>query len=418
MLQLETLFSQDNVPCTRQEYGLYLLCKIIPLGEAQSISRLPLNLALVIDNSGSMYGDDKRIHLALEAAIQAVNLLSPTDFVSVIAFSDSERVVQQALPASNRDQIIRSIQSILKMPSGGTNIPAGMRAGSAELLRNLSKDRLNRVLLLTDGNTEHEDQCPGIVSREAEKGISFSTFGVGFDWNEKLLSLIAERSGGKWHYIDSPQKIGQAFQQELGVMMNSVFSNVRLGLKFFQNDVLREAKIVSPEVKEVRIDGDPISRNYQITLGAMERNRQINLLVNLALIGRAPGRYNIASISVQYDLSGQPNQSTKPESLAVNFVTDNNLVYNNGEVLRWVDDAQIDKMVRKATELAASGEKQKATVLLQNAGSLSDKRGDSRKTTLINNALTELGAQGSISRKTVIEAQNEARKTKLMPDDN
>lgn len=417
MLNLEALFSQDNIPYTRQEYSIYLLVKINPEGGFSAVSRLPMNLALLIDNSGSMYGNDKRIHLAIEAANHAIGLLSQEDVVSVIAFSDQAQVVQNATRATNPNQISQAIKGILSLHSGGTYLATGMQTGCNELRRNLSRERSNRMLILTDGNTENEEQCQETAVLETKNGISFSTFGVGEDWNEKLIRNIADRSGGRWHYIENSGRIAQHFQDELGVLLTTAYSNVRLNLKFFQNDILREVKIVSPEIKDVVVNGGNGAKQQEIIIGSMQKEVPTYLLLTMTILSREPGQYNLANISLTYDMPGQPNQSTRPQNLRIACVTDSGMIYNNGEVLRWVDDAQLDKMVRRATDLAASGDTKRATQLFENAQALSGKRGDKRKTQLITEALNELDSGGSISRKTQLQALNQSRKTQLMPSD-
>lgn len=417
MLGLEAVFSQNYIPYTRQVYALYLLLKIIPQGN-ELVSRLPLNISLVIDNSGSMYGDDNRIYLALEAATQVMRILGQEDIISVISFADNAQVVLPPTSGSDQLSINRAINSVLQMPSGGTCLPIAMQTAAGQLKPYISRDRTNRVLILTDGNTIDEQWCPYLAGIEAANGISFSTFGLGEDWNENLLRAVSDTSGGNWYYIPTPADINKIFQEELGLLLTTAYSNLRLELKFFQNDTVKEIKVVSPELKDVQSGSGTDARLKEFSLGSMQKDRPLYLLLTLSLVNREPGRYNIALAKLLYDLPGQPHQQVGPQALVVGYVTDPALIYPSGEVLRWVDDAQVDNLVRKATQLAASGDTKKATQLFENARSISDKRGDRKKTQLIVDALDELGVTGQVSRKTQLHALNQSRKTNLFLEED
>ncbi len=418
MLKLETYLSQENVPYTGETYVVHLLLKLISEG-SMGTSRVGTNLALLIDNSGSMYGSDRRIQLALEAAKGAISRLGQTDLVSVIAFSDYPAVVQPAIPAANLGQINQAVQQVLNTPCGGTNLPAGMQVAYNEVRRNWTRERLNRVLLLTDGNTEGNDDharaAAQIAQQAAANGVSFSTFGLGEDWNQPLLSHVAEISSGKWYYISDSGKIDQTFQAELGVLLSTAYNNIRVGLKFFQNDVLREAKIVSPEIKEVAIYPNAAANSQEIAVGAMQPDVPLNLLLTLQLVNRELGNYNVAMTSLAYDAPGQPGLAIPPQGVVVSYVSDTSLIYKNGEVLRWLDDVQVDKMVRRATQLATSGNKREATQLLVNARNLSERHGNRPLTKLINGVIQEVDGVGGLSRKTQLETLNQVRKTSFQP---
>ena len=89
----------------------------------------------------------------------------------------------------------------------------GMRAAIDEVKKNLSPDRLNRVLVLTDGQTYEETACIELAEKNRDQ-ISFSTMGVGVEFNEKLLQRIAQDSNGKYHFIGDPAEIPQIFEDE------------------------------------------------------------------------------------------------------------------------------------------------------------------------------------------------------------
>ena len=90
----------------------------------------------------------------------------------------------------------------------------GMRAAIEEVKRNLAPNRLNRVLVLTDGQTYEETACIELANQNREQ-MSFSAMGVGVEFNEKLLMRIAQDSHGKYHFIGDSSEIPGIFEDEL-----------------------------------------------------------------------------------------------------------------------------------------------------------------------------------------------------------
>ena len=118
----------------------------------------------------------------------------------------------------------------------------GMEKGVQEVRKNLSEQRSNRVIVLTDGQTTGANQCEQIAQKEAGGGVGFSAIGVGSDWNEELLVKIAEIGGGQWHYVKTPDQAQEIFQNEFGQLIATAFSNVTLNLHLMKDIVAKKAR--------------------------------------------------------------------------------------------------------------------------------------------------------------------------------
>src|SRR5208283_2697720 len=159
-LSFDALASSEHVLSSAENFVLYVLLEAVARGAGGpgGGSRLPLNLGVVLDRSGSMY-DERRLEFVVEAVKFLIDNLSPEDKVTIVAFADKAQVLTSGA-ASDRAGAKRAVDDIdLLEIGGGTQMALGMRAAIDEVKKNLTGDRLNRVLVLTDGQTYEETAC-------------------------------------------------------------------------------------------------------------------------------------------------------------------------------------------------------------------------------------------------------------------
>ncbi|MDO4557601.1 MAG: VWA domain-containing protein [Planctomycetia bacterium] len=165
-----------------------------------------LALCLVIDRSGSMQGE--KLELAKEAARGTIELLTPNDFVSVIAFNDvPQRIVpiQNVAGSTTMNQAIGSIEA-----DGATEMWPAMNEALREMGRIHAKFR--HVVLLTDGQSAPGD-FESLARRMSSDQITVSTIGTG-DADHDLLENIARIGHGRHYRCDDPRSIPQLFARE------------------------------------------------------------------------------------------------------------------------------------------------------------------------------------------------------------
>src|SRR5258708_1964595 len=152
-LSFQALASSEHVLSSAENFVLYVLLEALAGGKggAGSGSRLPLNLGVVIDRSGSMY-DERRLEFVIEAVKFLADNLTADDKVSIVAFADKAKVLITPEAARDKSAVKRAIDDIdLLEIGGGTQMALGVRAAIDEGKKNLRPDPLNSVVVLSRG---------------------------------------------------------------------------------------------------------------------------------------------------------------------------------------------------------------------------------------------------------------------------
>lgn len=225
----ENLFWQQDA--TKKDFYLYF--ELQGAEASQSAARVPLNLSLVIDRSGSMSGE--KIEFAKKAAQFVVNNLSKRDAISIVQYDDEVEIVSPSAHVSDKKSLSRKIDSITARST--TNLSGGLLAGYTQTGTTKADGVVNRVLLLSDGLANQGVTDPNllqqlVMEKFRNQGLAVSTFGVGADFDEKLMTSLSEYGGGNYYFIDSPDKIPSIFAKELEGLLAVVAQNTMLELKF------------------------------------------------------------------------------------------------------------------------------------------------------------------------------------------
>ena len=234
-----------------------------------------LNLALVIDTSGSM-ADAGKLDFAKNAALQMKARLAPQDRLGVVAYSNDVDVVWPSTPVANATGLSEVIAGLI--PSGSTNLEGGLLAGCKLARGQADGERLNRVLLLSDGLANVGKSTAAELTPDAraaaEDGIRISTMGVGLQYDEVLMLRLARESGGRYQYIADPEQIGAFLGQEIQALERTVARAASIEFELGQGVQLAEVYGYP-----VRID--PLTRRVTIPVRDLAAGEARRMLVRL-----------------------------------------------------------------------------------------------------------------------------------------
>jgi Ca-activated chloride channel family protein len=176
--------------------------------------RAPVNVAIVLDRSGSMSG--RKIEEAKRAAIMAIERLRDDDIVSVVTYQSTGNVLVPATKLHDREAVRAAIRRI--RAGGNTALFAGVSKGARELRKFLDRNRVNTLLLLSDGLANVGPSSPGELAQLGaslgREGIAVTTIGLGLRYNEDLMTRLAMASDGNHFFVEDERDLEAAFATE------------------------------------------------------------------------------------------------------------------------------------------------------------------------------------------------------------
>ncbi|MGF1483801.1 MAG: VWA domain-containing protein [Opitutales bacterium] len=258
--------------------------------------RPPVNLALVIDRSGSMGGE--KIAAARQGALEAIERLSHNDRLTIVAYDHEATVVY---PSGLLDRA-RASQAIARLQSrGNTNIYAGLQLAAAQSAEYRTAERFDRMILLSDGLANSGPSKPtdfARLGRElADEAISVSTIGLGIDYNEDLMTRLSAAGQGNAYFASKPTELAGIFESEIGDVLNVVGTNATIQV----------------HLSEGEIAGNRVS----IDINQLYAEQEKYALVEVALPAHTSGALAmVGEVSVAYDSLANDSRRIQVTTLA------------------------------------------------------------------------------------------------------
>ena len=199
----------------------------------------PLNLVLLLDNSGSMERAD-RVSIIHEALRVLASQLVAQDTFSVVTFARTASLWVDGIPGDQSGRVADELSNLT--PQGGTNLEEAMNLAYQTALRHYAANGINRVVLLTDGAANLGDTDPAVLKKKVEtnrkQGIALDCFGIGWEgYNDDLLEMLTRNGDGRYGFLNTPDEAASGFAVQLAGALHVATADVKVQVEFNTNRV-------------------------------------------------------------------------------------------------------------------------------------------------------------------------------------
>lgn len=240
--------------------------------------RPAINVGLVIDTSGSMEGAP--IADARTAANAFVDALRPGDRLAVVTFDSRTEVLlpSTVLDSDNIAEVRQKLSHI--RARGTTDMAGGLQAGVQEVVRNFQQGGINRVVLLGDGVPNDEAPLRAMAQAAGERGIAITALGLGPDYNETVMTAVAQLSGGTFQFIRESSGMANVFRHEV-LRIERVFAH-NAGITLTPGPGVRIESVVGQQVAQS-------GGSVVVTVGDVSQGESLDLVVKMTTDGHRDG---------------------------------------------------------------------------------------------------------------------------------
>lgn len=328
-------------------------------GEFDDLERPSLNVALVVDRSGSMRGE--KLQHAREAAHTIVDELKDRDRLSLVSYESGVEVdvAGEEIDDGARDRFHRAIREL--EAGGGTNIERAVRTGLRQVQRSDTEETVDRVLLLSDGKptvgASSTPKLAGMAKRALEEGRSVTTMGVGLDYNEDLMTRMANVGGGNYYFIDAPKEVVSMFEKELSSLAETVAEKVSLVVEIGEGVELEAARGYPHERS-----GDEV----MVSLSEFSAGQNKSLLLEFTetLESEAPEQFLDVELSYEDLRNDGPAHQTATLTAAATDESEKIQASIDESVISRVQQVKVAKTIDEAMEEFEQGDKKEAEAKL------------------------------------------------------
>jgi Ca-activated chloride channel family protein len=257
------------------------------------IARRPTDLVVVLDRSGSMTGE--KIEHAKAAVRELTSQLGTEDRFALVTYSNWATLaipLALATPAA-RAGWLETVASI--GPDGGTNISGGLDLAMDLVEASRGAGRAARAILISDGLANQGDPSnEGLVRRagRAARGeYVLSTVGVGADFNEYLMTALADAGTGNYYFLRGGADLASVFAREFDAARTTVASALAVDIT------------PADGVRVVDAGGYPLEHagtNVRFRPGALFAGQERRVWVTLSMPHEGVGEHDLGRVSLAY----------------------------------------------------------------------------------------------------------------------
>ena len=327
--------------------------------------RMPTDVVIILDRSGSM-GEDNKWRYATKAVHSLLDRLMKNDRIALITFDSGARVQSPLIWANSRNvQRFRDIVNSLSI-GASTNMGEALLFGEDMVQASISSDRRRRVILLSDGHANAGIVDPAalgaIARRIADHGSVVSTIGMGLGFNETLMASLADHGMGSFSYLEHLESLGTILAKELSDSRDIYADGSELRI-----DLPTGVELVEAAGYPFVLEG----RTAVIRTGQLFQDSSKSFMATLRVANHVPAEYIIGDISLSYRSDGRTYRQqvgsadlkiacVPPEQQKEAIASIDKDVYRDA----WIKN-NLGSVMRKLGDFVRSGEKSKAEKLMR-----------------------------------------------------
>ena len=393
-----------------QGHTLYLRIGIEGLRLAPKKDRAPINVALVLDRSGSMRGE--KLDNAKEAVTMALDYLDKRDTVALITYSHDAEVVRPAALLTDKSKLMRAIRRIKS--GGNTALYAGVEAGAEEIRRFQESGLINRIILLSDGLANNGPSTPEALGKLGQQlggeRMSVTTIGLGLGYNEDLMVRLANASDGNHLFAEEPAELASVFRNEFGELGSAVAQDVTITIECGEG--VKPLRMLG---RSAKIEG----RRVTARLNQIYGNQEKFLLLEVEASAESQQKQRkLASLKVNYENLSTRQQVQQEDNVEISYtaskekakasINSDVMVYATEQIATELDDEALKLKDSGDTDGARSVLRQKADYLKKGADLYGSSRleAQAEKTQEMEKSVAAPASEWNRARKQIREEQS------------
>jgi Ca-activated chloride channel family protein len=319
------------------------------------------DLVVVLDRSGSMGG--RKLQDARQAVVQLIDRLADRDRLAVVTYSSGVEIVSPLvfMDGDHRDRVRAAVQEISS--GGGTNLGGGLQQGIATLMRTPVRGRQRKVILISDGLANEGITDPQVLGAMAagavEQDYTVSTVGVGFDFNEVLMTTIADHGAGRYYFLEDPMAFARVFEKEFQAARQVAASGLEIRVP------------LTNRLRVTRAGGYPVQIKDGCAVvhpGDLLSGQQRKLFLTLQVPTDRQGEIDLGTFDVVYQSNGATRRLSSREKLLMVCVADKKAVLSSIDQDAWGDQVvqeDYNRLKERVADAIRKGEKDEALKQIQ-----------------------------------------------------
>lgn len=297
------------------------------------LTRLPTDLVVVLDRSGSMIGP--KIADARTAVQQLISQLGPDDRFSLVTFSSGS---QLTIPLSHAtaDAVAAWHQTIDSIEAGGgTYMGPALDLAFDAIDASRAPSRVPRAILISDGlAAEPHRELRDKAMRASRGEYALSTVGVGRDFDQDLMSMLSDAGTGNYYYLADTENLGEIFSNEFETANETVASGLDVRIELASGVTLLDAS------------GYPLERSgstVHFRPGSLFSDQQRHVWVTFRVPTDTAKKTSLGSIQLSYTENGSTKRVSLEDLPEIACVEEQKDFFASLDVDRWAKSVVIEE---------------------------------------------------------------------------